>query len=220
MSTISPHLHDALASFLGGTDQSTALDVIGDVPPVAARRFFAAHLIQGHRWQYWCHDKSLSAEMHLSHALCAMFLHTPRMGMLERQACVPDRWHLLPTLMPIFDTLVAAAPLSGYVADLFLRIAETSPTGGLLTHVVKAAGIWADAWGIDPEYWSDRLFGNRICTWLNDVLTNDPTAEDYLAGLDESLIRALDVMVRSGCTNAHELETYLINRRSKPQSPR
>ena len=116
--------------------------------------------------------------------------------------------------MPIFDDLVAAAPLSGYVADLFLKVAETSPSGLLLPHVVKAAGIWADSWGVDPEYWSERQFGNRICSWLNDVLTNDPTADDYLPGLDETLIRALDVMVRSGCTSAHELETYMINRRS------
>jgi hypothetical protein len=211
---------DALATFLNGIDQSTALDVTGDVPPVAARRFFAAYLLQGHRWQYWCQDKSLFAEIHLGHALCAMFMHTPRMGIAEPQAYVPDRWHQLSTLMPIFDTLVAAAPLSGYIADLFLKIAETCPSGSLLPHVIKAAGIWAGAWGIDPEYWSERQFGNRICSWLNDVLANDPTAEVYLTGLDETLVRALDVMVRSGCTNAHELETYLINRRSKSQSAR
>jgi hypothetical protein len=91
---------------------------------------------------------------------------------------------------------------------------ETSPTGPLLPHVVKAAVIWADAWGIDPEYWGERQFGNRICSWLNDVLTNDTTAENNLAGLEATLNHALDVMVRSGCTKAHGLETWLTERPS------
>jgi len=51
---------------------------------------------------------------------------------------------------------------------------------------------WAEAWGIDPEYWAERQFGNRICSWLSDVLTNDPTAEGYLAGLKDTLIRGVD----------------------------
>ena len=110
--------------------------------PWQRSRFFAAHLLQGHRWQYWCQDKSLSAEIRLGYALCAMFLHTPRMGLAEPHAYVPDRWHLLPTLMPIFDSLVAAAPLSGYVTDLFLKVAKTSPSGTLLPHIINAAGIW------------------------------------------------------------------------------
>jgi hypothetical protein len=136
------------------------------------------------------------------------------MGVAEPRAYVPDRWQLLPICMPIFDSLVAAAPLSGYVADLFMKIVETSPTGPLLPHVIKAADIWADAWGIDPEYWAEKQFGNRICSWLNDVLTSDPTAESYLAELNDTLIRGLDVMIRSGCTNAHGLETWLTKRPS------
>jgi hypothetical protein len=205
--------HDALATFLNGIDQSTPVDAEGDAPPVAVRRLFAEHLARGRRWQYWSREKSLTAEIHLGHALCAMFFHTSRFGSIEPRAYVPDRWQLLPTCMPIFDSLVVAAPLSGYVADLFMKIVETSPTGPLVPHVIKAAGIWADAWGIDSEYWSERQFGNRVCSWLNDALTNEMTAEGYLAGLKDTLIRALDVMIRSGCTNAHGLETWLTERR-------
>jgi hypothetical protein len=204
--------HDALPAFLNGIDQATPVNAEGEVPPVAVRRLFVEHLIRGRRWQYWSQEKSLTAEIHLGHALCAMFFHTSRMGVAEPRAYVPDRWQLLPICMPIFDSLVAAAPLSGYVADLFMKIVETSPTGPL--HVVKAAGIWAEAWGIDPEYWDERRFGNRICSWLNDVMINDPTAEGYLAGLKDPLIQGLDVMIRSGCTNAHGLETWLTERPS------
>ena len=104
---------------------------------MAVRRMFAKHLIRGRRWQYRSQEKSLTAEIHLGHALCAMFFHTPRLGIAEPRAHVPDRWQLLPICMPVFDGLVAAAPLSGYVADLFLKIVETSPTGPVLPYVVR-----------------------------------------------------------------------------------
>ena len=128
---------DALPAFLNGLDQTTPIGAEGDLPVVAVRRMFAKHLIRGRRWQYRSQEKSLTAEIHLGHALCAMFFHTPRLGIAEPRAHVPDRWQLLPICMPVFDGLVAAAPLSGYVADLFLKIVETSPTGPVLPYVVR-----------------------------------------------------------------------------------
>lgn len=75
--------------------------------------------------------------------------------------------------------------------------------------MIKVVRLWAEAWGDDTEFWTERQFGTRACTWLDDVLTNDTSAPEYLSGREDVLAHALDVMIRSGCTNAHGLEARL-----------
>jgi hypothetical protein len=76
--------HDALAPLLNGLDQATPLDRSGNpAQPAAVRALFAERLIRGRHWCKLAKEKSFAVEIHLGRALCAMFFHTPRMGVAD-----------------------------------------------------------------------------------------------------------------------------------------
>jgi hypothetical protein len=107
--------------------------------------------------------------------------------------------------MPALERIVLTLPRSGYVADTFLRLVETSPRAAMLPFVARAAQAWSEAIGIDTDFWLDKEMGTRCCAWLDQTLgTAEPTAADRA-----SLLAALDVMVRSGVTQAKDLEAQL-----------
>ena len=146
--------HDALAPLLNGLDQATPLDRSGNpAQPAAVRALFAERLIRGRHWCYLAKEKSFAVEIHLGRALCAMFFHTPRMGVADPRPYLPPRCQRLPEFMPALVRVVSAAPLSGYVTDLFLGLIATYPTASLLRGLVQAASAWATAFGADPEFW-------------------------------------------------------------------
>jgi hypothetical protein len=132
--------HDALAPLLNGLDQATPLDRSGNpAQPAAVRALFAERLIRGRHWCYLAKEKSFAVEIHLGRALCAMFFHTPRMGVADPRPYLPPRCQRLPEFMPALVRVVSAAPLSGYVTDLFLGLIATYPTASLLRGLVQAA---------------------------------------------------------------------------------
>jgi hypothetical protein len=56
--------------------------------------------------------------------------------------------------------VVSAAPLSGYVADLFLGLIATYPTASLMRGLVQAASAWATAFGRRLDMAPPRLRRN------------------------------------------------------------
>jgi len=209
--------HDALAPLLNGLDQATPLDRSGNpAQPAAVRALFAERLIRGRHWCYLAKEKSFAVEIHLGRALCAMFFHTPRMGVADPRPYLPPRCQRLPEFMPALVRVVGAAPLSGYVTDLFLGLIATYPTASLLRGLVQAASAWATAFGADPEFWLEEQFGHRICAWVDQVLSNDAKAFGDTPELRDELIRCLDFMISAGVTQAHDLEMRITRSDESP----
>jgi len=198
--------YDAAQSFLNGFDRATSIDPANSAAkPVAVRALVAERLMRGRCWRRVTEKKSSSAEVHLGHALHALFFHHPLMGGKGRPY-LPERCARLPEFMPTLTAVVVAAPLSGYVAWLFLGLIETYPGAALLPYMVKAAAAWANARGVDPVFWSEQQAGRRVCAWITAVLDEDPDSLRRVPGLREPLMTSLDIMIRSGVTQARDLE--------------
>lgn len=119
---------------------------------------------------------------------------------------IPEGWDGLDESMPILTELVAKAPGSGYLATIFLNLVESSPRAAMLPFVIRAIEAWCSTYGIDPNFWSEKNIGSRVCNWLGRTLTADAAAPDVLAGRTENLLRYLDILVRSGVAQAREVE--------------
>jgi hypothetical protein len=126
----------------------------------------------------------------------------------------PARCPRLPEFMPTSVGLVSDAPLSGYVADLFLGLIAAYPTASIMPYIVHAAGVWVKAFGVDPEFWSERQFGHRICSWVDQVLGSDANALRDTLEIRDELLRYLDLMITSGVAQARDLEMRNPGRRA------
>lgn len=65
---------------------------------------------------------------------------------------------------------------------------------------------WCAAYGVDPNFWSEKGIGLRLCGWLDRTLTADRDAPATLAAAAEGLARCLDILVQSGVAQAREIE--------------
>jgi hypothetical protein len=201
--------YDAVGPFLNGFDRGTPVDSAGGASqPDAVRDLLVTDLMGRSRWRWRSDEKSFTTEMHLGHALHALFFHSPDMVGGPR-AYLPTRCPRLPEFMPTLMRLVAGAPKSGYVAGLFLSLLETSPTASLLPFMVQATTAWSGGIGVDPDFWAEKLIGPRACAWIEQALDNDSREIINSPGLRQELMRSLDVMVRSGVTQARALETRI-----------
>jgi hypothetical protein len=108
--------------------------------------------------------------------------------------------------MPTLVGLVMSAPTSGYIATLFLNLVESSPRAALLPFVVEALTAWCTAYGVDTNFWSEKEFGGRVCTWLDRTFTADPASVTALAEVEDELLKCLDVLIRSGVAQARDIE--------------
>jgi hypothetical protein len=108
--------------------------------------------------------------------------------------------------MPILTTLVVEAPTSGYLAGLFLNVVESSPRAALLPFVVRALEAWCVGYGIDPNFWSEKDIGSRVCAWIIRALDGEAVAPRELVSAQEELLRCLDTLIRSGVAQAREVE--------------
>jgi hypothetical protein len=102
--------------------------------------------------------------------------------------------------------LVTSAPTSGYIATLFLNLIESSPRASLLPFVVQVTTAWCAAYGVDTNFRSEKGFGGRVCAWLDRTFTANSTSATVLAGVEEDLLKCLDVFVQSGVAQARQIE--------------
>jgi hypothetical protein len=80
-----------------------------------------------------------------------MFYQPPRYVLGGRPA-VPDNWAGLDATMSTLTGLVVGAPSSGYLATLFLNLAECSPRAALIPFVVREMTAWCVAYGVDRNF--------------------------------------------------------------------
>jgi hypothetical protein len=198
--------HDAMAEFLRGFDRAMqAIDTKKPENPVAVRELLADRIRKSWNYKRLGREKGLTSESHAGDALNAMFYQPHRLANRGRPS-IPDNWDGLDPNMPTLVGLVMSAPTSGYIATLFLNLVESSPRAALLPFVVEALTAWCTAYGVDTNFWSEKEFGGRVCTWLDRTFTADPASVTALAEVEDELLKCLDVLIRSGVAQARDIE--------------
>jgi hypothetical protein len=198
--------HDSMAEFLRGFDRAIqAIDTKKPENPVAVRELLAARIRNSWNYKRFSYEKGMTSETHAGDALNAMFYQPHRIANWGRPS-IPDNWEGLDGNMPTLVGLAVSAPTSGYIATLFLNLVQFSPKASLLPHVVQAMAAWCAAYGIDRNFWSEKEFGARICSWLDQTLTADTNSAAVLPAVAENLLKCLDVLVRSGVAQARHIE--------------
>lgn len=201
--------HDAVGSFLRGFDRATlATDTKQPDNPRGTRALFASRLWRGRMAERLNDRASFMAETHLGDALNAMF-YQPSRWANQGHPHIPERWSGLLECMPILTPLVTSAPMSGYVAVVFLTLIESYPCAALLPDFVQAVSAWCKAHGVGANFWNEHHIGHRICVWIDRALSNDAEASTILAQVREELGKCLDVLVRSGVASARALEARI-----------
>jgi hypothetical protein len=198
--------HDAMSSFLRGFDAAMlATGTKKPENPVAVRELLSARIKGSWNYHRLGREKSFTSETHAGDALNAMFYHPPRFAAVNRPY-IPIGWTGLRATMPILTALVTGAATSGYLADRFLGLIESSQDAAFLPSIAQAATSWCSAYGADSNFWSERNIGGRVCGWLDLTMTKDPAAPLGMAAVADDLMRSLDVMVRSGVAQAQVIE--------------
>jgi hypothetical protein len=198
--------HDAMAEFLRGFDRAMqAIDTKKPENPGAVRELLADRIRKSWNYKRLGREKGLTSESHAGDALNAMFYQPHRLANRGRPS-TPDNWDGLDLNMPTLVGLVTSAPTSGYIAILFLNLIESSPRAALLPFVVQATTAWCTAYGVDTNFWSEKECGGRVCAWLERTFNADSILATVLAGVEEDLLKCLDVLIRSGVAQARQIE--------------
>ena len=109
--------------------------------------------------------------------------------------------------MPSLTDLTTSAPLSSYIATLFVDVLEAAPRSSVVGFAVDAIVAWAAAHGADSGFWVSRDLGTRIANWLADRLSEAPEA--IPSNRRPAFVGAVDCMVRAGVSAARGLEERL-----------
>jgi hypothetical protein len=198
--------HDATAEFLRGFDRAMqAIDTKKPENPVAVRELLAERIQKSWNYKRLGREKGMTSESHAGDALNAMFYQPHRIAN-RGQPSIPGNWEGLDANMPILVNLVVLAPTSGYIATLFLNLIDSSPRAVLLAFAVEALRAWCTAYGADTNFWVEKGFGGRLCTWLDRTFSSDATSATVLPGVEEDLLKCLDVLIRSRVAQAREIE--------------
>lgn len=198
--------YDAAATFLRGYDRATiALDTKTPENPATIRTMLADRIRSTWNYKRYDDEKTFSMETHAGDAVTAMF-YQPSPFMNHGHPTVPANWDGLDATIGVLTDLAVGAPTSGYIAVLYLNLIGASPRAGLLPYVVKAATAWCSGYGSDTNFWSERDIGHRLCSWLDDTVSNDPTAAARITEVRDDLSRCLDILIQSGVSQASEIE--------------
>jgi hypothetical protein len=202
--------HDAMATYLRGFDRAVlATDTKKPEDPVAVRAILAERIRKSWNFRRYQDEKTFMSETHAGDAMTAMFFQPHRIGS-SGFPIIPRDWSSLEQAMPTLTRLVVDAPFSGYFATLFLNLVETSHRAPLLPFVIQAMKAWCSAYGVDTNFWSEKEIGSRVCVWLERTFVADPTSHAIVSGLVDDLMGSLDILVRSGLAQAHEIEDCIV----------
>lgn len=198
--------YDAMAAFIRGFDRATlATDTKAPENPAAVRELLANRIRQGWNFRRYEDEKTFSSETHAGDALTAMFYQRSSFAN-DGTPSIPGNWDGLDGTIPTLTALITGAGSSGYLAILFLNLIGSSPRAALLPYVVSAMTAWCSAYGVDTNFWSENDVGGRVCGWLDRTLEADPTAAAILPAIVDDLMKCLDILIRSGVSQASDIE--------------
>lgn len=203
--------HDVMASFLRGYDSATiATDTREPENPANVRELLANRIKRAWNYRRLGREKGFTSETHAGDALNAIFYQPSRWANTGRPT-IPVNWPGLQATMATLTDLVVGAPMSGYLASLFLNLVESSHDKALIPLVVQAMTAWCSAYGVDRNFWAEKNIGSRVCAWLDRTLANDATSHAVLVDRADELFKSLDVLVQSGVAQARIVEETITN---------
>ena len=202
--------HDSMGELLRGFDRAMqAIDTKKPENPVGVRELLAERIRKSWNYKRLGREKGMTSETHAGDALNAMFYQPHRIAN-RGQPSIPANWEGLDPNMPTLIGLVVSAPTSGYIASVCLNLIQFSPKAGLLPFVVQAMTAWCAAYGVDTNFWAEKGFGARICTWLDRTLTVGSGPDEFFPEVGVELVKCLDVLVRSGVAQARHIEERIM----------
>jgi len=202
--------HETAASFLRGFDRATlAINTKNPQKPDEVRALLAERLKRTWNYRRFGRKKTFTCESHAGDTWTAMF-YQPPFFMSSGQTILPANWGGLDRTIRILTDLVTGAPTSGAMAVLFLNLLDTSPRAALIPFAVEAASAWTTAYATDTNFWSERDIGSRLCSWLGRTISEDSASHEKIEDLRGPLFKCLDVLVRSGVSQASEIEGRII----------
>jgi len=198
--------HETAASFLRGFDRATlAIDTKNPEKPAEIRALLAERMKRSWNYRRFDHEKTFTCESHAGDTWTAMF-YQPPFFMSSGRTILPSNWPGLDMTVKILTDLVTGAPTSGAMAVLFLNLLDTSPRAALIPFAVDAASAWTTAYATDTNFWSERDIGSRLCSWLGRTISEDSASPEKIEDVRGPLFKCLDVLVRSGVSQASEIE--------------
>jgi hypothetical protein len=201
--------HETAASFLRGFDRATlAINTKDPEKPDEVRALLAERLKRTWNYRRFGREKTFTCESHAGDTWTAMF-YQPPFFMSNGQTILPANWGGLDRTARILTDLVTGAPTSGAMAVLFLNLLDTSPRAALIPFAVQAASAWATAYGADTNFWSERDIGSRLCSWLGRTISEDSASPEKIEDMRGPLFKCLDILVRSGVSQASEIESRI-----------
>lgn len=198
--------HDSMAEFLRGFDRAMqAIDTKKPENPVTVRELLAERIRKSWNYKRLAREKGMTSESHAGDALNAMF-YQPHRIVNRGEPSIPRNWEGLDSNMPTLVGLVESAPTSGYIASVFLNLISSSPKASLMPFVVRAVTAWCNAYGVDTNFWSEKGFGVRVCSWIDQTFTADAESAGVVSRVADELLKCLDVLIRSGVAQARQIE--------------
>jgi hypothetical protein len=199
--------NEATSSFLRGYD---AASVSSNVPKPqdlgAVRRVFARRIKQTRNYDRLSSEKGFTSESHAADALTVMFFGRHRLS--GGGVSIPSDWSGLAAVFPVLADLTADAASSGYIAALFLAVADSSHDVTMLADISRVANAWVRTYGDDTHFWVSNGVGNRLCSWLASCLDGAKAAA-LSPALKAELSSTLDTLVRAGVAAARMVEARL-----------
>jgi hypothetical protein len=191
---------------LRGFDRATlAIDTKNPEKPAEIRALLAERMKRSWNYRRFDHEKTFTCESHAGDTWTAMF-YQPPFFMSSGRTILPSNWPGLDMTVKILTDLVTGAPTSGAMAVLFLNLLDTSPRAALIPFAVEAASAWTTAYATDTNFWSERDIGSRLCSWLGRTISEDSASPEKIEDVRGPLFKCLDVLVRSGVSQASEIE--------------
>lgn len=201
--------HETAASFLRGFDRATLANNTKDPEkPDEVRTLLAERLKQTWNYQRFRREKTFTCESHAGDMWTAIF-YQPPFFMSRGETILPANWAALDKTIRILTDLVTGAPTSGCMAVLFLNLLDTSPRAALIPFAVQAASAWTGAYGADTHFWSERDIGPRLCSWLGRTISEDAASAAKINEVRDPLFKCLDILIRSGVSQANEIESRI-----------
>ena len=200
---------DAVADFLRNMDSVYFNDQgLSELAAVDIRAKLSERLMNSSGWKWMVSSRSTSIERHIAPAIAVLFFN--QHGLVQPTACylLPKGIDRLPPFLPVLEKLAQSGP-SLFVAIITLNLLEVSPRPAHLLFLIVAVKAWVDSYPDDTQLWVDHGIGRRVCLWIENIRSQDPSALREGVPLRSDLDRIIAALVRLGVPDARRLEQLL-----------
>ncbi|KQO19559.1 hypothetical protein ASF16_06185 [Acidovorax sp. Leaf78] len=204
------HFYDVLVDFLRSLD---AVYFGGDSIPtqvaVDIRSALADHMLTTRGWERLSRSRDLSIEIHIGPAIAVLFFNDYMYGQGSKCYLFEKGVERVGPFLPVLDKLVSKGP-SLFVAMALLNLLEIAPRAEQLDVLVKAGGVWLEAYPDFRQLWIDHGVGHRWCLVMETIRVHSPSSFSSNAPLRPAIDNLVAALVALGVPEATRLEEELL----------